>query len=76
MNTIIVVRRPNDHHKGPKTVATWEYGKPVPAGIIIGKGSIITVEQTANLPRPIKPATKEPTKVYKLILKKLNKRTC
>jgi len=40
----IVVRRPEDHHKGPKTIAQWVYGEPVPAGVIIGKGSIITVE--------------------------------
>lgn len=41
---IIIVRRPEDHHKGPKTIAMWEYGQPVPAGVIIGKGSVITVE--------------------------------
>ena len=40
----IVVRRPEDHHKGPKTIAKWAYGDPVPPGVIIGKGSIITVE--------------------------------
>ena len=41
---IIVVRRPKEHHKGPKTIAVWEYGDPVPKGIIIGKGSVITIE--------------------------------
>ena len=44
MANVIVVRRPKDHPKGPKTTATWEYGQPVPAGVIIGKGSVITVE--------------------------------
>jgi hypothetical protein len=43
-NKIIVVRRPEDHHKGPKTIAVFPYGSPVPPGIIIGKGSVITVE--------------------------------
>jgi len=47
-NKIIIVRRPEDHHKGPKTVATWNYGEPVPPGVIIGKGSIITVETKTN----------------------------
>ena len=48
MSKIIVVRRPKTHHKGPKTTAVWEYGKPVPSGILIGKGSIITVEDKVN----------------------------
>ena len=43
-DTLIVVRRPGTHHKGPKTTAVWEYGKPVPSGVLIGKGAIITVE--------------------------------
>lgn len=42
--TKIIVNRPEDHHKGPKKIAEWEYGKPVPPGVIIGKGSVITVE--------------------------------
>ncbi len=41
---IIIVRRPKSHHKGEKTIAMWVYGEPVPAGVIIGKGSVITVE--------------------------------
>jgi len=57
MSTIIVVRRPKGHHKGPKTTASWEYGKPVPSGVLIGKGSIITVEQSADLDN-IKPRSK------------------
>jgi len=44
VKSIIIVRRPKDHPKGPKTTAIWEYGKPVPKGVIIGKGAIITVE--------------------------------
>jgi len=44
MSKIIVVRRPADHHKGPKTIAEIPYGDPVPPGVIIGKGSIITIE--------------------------------
>lgn len=40
----IVVRRPDDHHKGAKEIARIPYGKPVPPGILIGKGSIITIE--------------------------------
>ena len=43
-NKTIVVRRPKDHHKGPKEIARIPYGQPVPAGVIIGKDSIITVE--------------------------------
>lgn len=43
-NMIIVVRRPDDHHKGPKTIVRIPYGNPVPKGIIIGKGAIITIE--------------------------------
>ena len=43
-NMIIVVRRPDDHHKGPKTIAVIPYGDPVPKGIIIGKGAIISIE--------------------------------
>jgi hypothetical protein len=45
---IIIVRRPEDHHKGAKKIAEWEYGKPVPAGVIIGKGSVITIENKSN----------------------------
>jgi len=41
---IIVVRRPEDHPKGKKTIAVFPYGEPVPPGVIIGKGSVITVE--------------------------------
>jgi hypothetical protein len=41
---IIVVRRPDDHHKGPKEIVRIPYGKGVPKGILIGKGSIITIE--------------------------------
>lgn len=48
---IIVVRRPEDHPKGPKTIAVWDYGDPVPAGIIIGKGAIISVEGEAVKPQ-------------------------
>ena len=43
-NKIIVVRRPKSHHKGEKTIAVIDYGDPVPPGVIIGKGSVITVE--------------------------------
>jgi len=41
---LIVVRRPETHHKGPKTIAVWDYGEPVPPGVLIGKDSVITVE--------------------------------
>lgn len=41
---MIVVRRPKDHHKGPKTIASWPYGEGVPKGILIGKGAVITIE--------------------------------
>ncbi len=44
---IIVVRRPKEHPKGEKVIASWDYGKPVPAGVIIGKGSIIEVQKTS-----------------------------
>ena len=40
----IVVRRPDDHHKGPKEIVRIPYGDRVPAGILIGKGSVITIE--------------------------------
>jgi len=53
VSNVIVVRRTKDHHKGPKTIAVWEYGQPVPAGLIIGKGAIITVEQTDNLNKEV-----------------------
>ena len=43
-NMEIVVRRPDDHHKGPKVIVRIPYGEGVPAGIIIGKDSIITIE--------------------------------
>ncbi len=48
-DTLIVVRRPETHHKGPKTIAVWDYGKPVPPGVLIGKGSVITVETDENI---------------------------
>lgn len=48
MNRVIKVRRPKSHPKGEKTIAIIEYGKPVPPGVIIGKGSIITVEIVDN----------------------------
>lgn len=47
--TKIIVKRPKNHPKGPKKIAEWEYGKPVPAGIIIGKGSIITVKSNKEV---------------------------
>lgn len=40
----IVVRRPDDHHKGPKEIVRIPYGHPVPPGILIGKGSVISIE--------------------------------
>ena len=40
----IVVRRPADHHKGPKEIVRIPYGEGVPAGILIGKDAIITIE--------------------------------
>jgi hypothetical protein len=40
----IVVRRPEDHHKGPKEIVRIPYGEAVPPGILIGKGSVITIE--------------------------------
>jgi len=40
----IVVRRPIDHHKGPKEIVRIPYGEGVPKGIIIGKGALITIE--------------------------------
>ena len=43
--TKIIVKRPKNHPKGPKKIAEWEYGKPVPPGIIIGKGAVIIIEQ-------------------------------
>ena len=42
--SMIIVRRPKDHPKGPKTIAQFPYGTPVPPGIIRGKGSVITIE--------------------------------
>lgn len=46
---MIVVRRPESHPKGKKTIAEFPYGEQVPPGVIIGKGSIITVEtKTSN----------------------------
>jgi len=41
---MLVVRRPDDHPKGGKLLTVIPYGKPVPPGIIIGKGAVITVE--------------------------------
>ncbi len=43
-NKVIVVRRPASHHKGAKLIAVIPYGEPVPPGVIIGKDSVITVE--------------------------------
>ena len=44
MSQYIVVRRPEDHHKGPKEIAKFPYGEQVPPGVLIGKGAIITIE--------------------------------
>jgi hypothetical protein len=41
---IIIVRRPESHHKGAKVLARIPYGEPVPPGVIIGKGAIIEIE--------------------------------
>lgn len=38
------VKRPPEHPKGEKIIAVIPYGDPVPAGVIIGKGAIITVK--------------------------------
>jgi len=44
----IVIRRDETHHKGAKEIVRIPYGEPVPPGIIIGKGAIITVEEEAK----------------------------
>jgi hypothetical protein len=45
---LVFVRRPKNHPKGPKTIACFPYGQPVPPGVLIGKGSIITVESARD----------------------------
>jgi hypothetical protein len=40
----IVVRRPETHKKGPAVIVVFPLGEPVPRGIIIGTGSIISIE--------------------------------
>ena len=44
----IVVRRPADHHKGAAVIVIFPLGEPVPRGIIIGTGSVISIEDTKN----------------------------
>lgn len=39
-----VAERPEGHPKGPKTLMTIPYGRPIPAGVILGKGTVITVK--------------------------------
>jgi hypothetical protein len=41
---MMVAVRPKSHPKGRKVIARWPYGTPVPAGVIIGKGTIIKVK--------------------------------
>ena len=43
-NKIIIVRRPESHPKGAKVIARIPYGEPVPPGVIIGKGTLIEIE--------------------------------
>ena len=43
MSQHIQVRRPEDHHKGPKVIAEFPLGTPVPPGVLIGKGAIIEI---------------------------------
>ena len=40
----IVVRRPETHKKGAAVIVRYPLGEPVPRGIIIGTGSIISIE--------------------------------
>ncbi len=41
---MLVARRLPTHPKGEKEVARWPYGEPIPAGIIIGKDTLIILE--------------------------------
>jgi|AACY02.3.fsa_nt_gi hypothetical protein len=45
-NMTIVIKRPPWHHKGEKELVRIPYGAPIPPGVIVGKGSIITVESS------------------------------
>lgn len=40
----IIVRRPKSHPKGEKIIARFPYGELVPPGVIIGKGTLIEIE--------------------------------
>lgn len=40
----VVATRPVDHHKGPKELMRIPLGNPIPPGVILGKGTVITVE--------------------------------
>jgi hypothetical protein len=44
----IVVRRPETHKKGPAVIVVYPLGEPVPRGIIIGTGSIISIEDVKD----------------------------
>ena len=40
----LVAKRPASHRKGKKTLMRIPLGDPIPAGVILGKGTLITIE--------------------------------
>ena len=40
----LVARRPATHPKGKKELMRIELGEPIPPGVILGKGTLITIE--------------------------------
>jgi len=44
----IVVRRPKNKYKDAAVITIFPLGEPVPSGIIIGTGSVISVEDTED----------------------------
>ena len=44
LKAYLIAERGPSHRKGPKVIARWPYNKPVPPGVIIGKGTYIRIE--------------------------------
>lgn len=56
-----IAERPESHPKGQKVLMKVPYGQPIPAGVILGKGTVITVKdiEEVNSERKLKVLNQE-----------------
>jgi len=46
----LVAERPIEHPKGPKTLMRINLGEPIPPGVILGKGTVLTIRTKHQQP--------------------------